>query len=88
MVSDYQALLDILKRFQNNLDREEAIAAKRIKNVQRRVLAPYKDLMEKDPQKWNLIMQQTNLPNNPFVEETPKQTSEDAELQQIANQYF
>lgn len=77
-----------LNQFEKNLNREEITAEKRIRGVQKRILAPYKDLMEKDPQKWNLIMQQTNLPNNPFVEETPKQTSEDAELQQIANQYF
>lgn len=59
-----------LKQFEKNLQREEATAEKRIKQVQRRALSSYADLQKKDPEKWNLMMSQHGLPQNPFEEET------------------
>jgi hypothetical protein len=81
---------DFMKRFQYNLDREEAMAADRIRSVQKKVLAPYKDLKQIDPDKWKLIMRVNGILEDPFEEETnaaPVQ-KEDKDIRDLANRKF
>lgn len=61
-----------VKNMKETLDREGIIAEDRIKKTQRKLLSPYSDLKEKDPEKWELMMREHGLPSNPFEEEKAK----------------
>lgn len=62
-----------LKQMLKTVGREKELAAEQIQKVQRKLLAPYKDLKEKDNDKWITIMKQHDLPENPFDESTDQQ---------------
>lgn len=81
---------DFMRRFQYNLDREEAMAADRIRSVQKKVLAPYKDLKQIDPDKWKLVMRVNGILEDPFEEETESATvqNEDKDIRDLANRKF
>jgi len=57
-----------------NLENEEATAINQIKKIQQRILAPYSDLKEKDPAKWQLTMALNGFGVDPFEDIGPAKT--------------
>lgn len=55
-----------MNQFYTNLDREEKRAVEQIKISQKALLSSFKDLKQKDPDKWKLIMKTHDLPEDPF----------------------
>ena len=62
-----------MKQFQKAFNREEQTAQDRIIQTQKKLLAPYADLKEKYPDRWDLILTQHNLPSDVLT--TKNQTS-------------
>lgn len=61
-----------LGSFMKNMDetftREGNVARERVQKTQKKLLGSFKDLKDKDPEKWQTIMTQHGLPNDPFAE--------------------
>lgn len=78
-----------INRFSKTLDREEDQAKNRIIQTQGKLLSSYSDLKEKDPDKWNLIMQKHNLPSNILDKKGGEkiQTKQDQKVVEFSKKY-
>jgi hypothetical protein len=79
-----------IERFSKTLDREEKQAINRI--MQTQLLSSYSDLEQKDPGKWDLIMQQHNLPSDILTKknvtkEEKDTVKQDPKVVQYSKQY-
>lgn len=57
-----------LKNMDETFSREKKVAEERVKRSQKKLLGNFKDLREKDQDKWNTIMTEHGLPSDPFAE--------------------
>jgi len=65
---------DFVKKYQKTLQREREVADKQIIETQKKILAPYKDII--DHPNMQEILQQNGLPSNPFDTKAAKEELE------------
>jgi hypothetical protein len=56
------------------VQREKELAAEQIKRTQGKLLGSYSNLQEKDPERWELILRQHELPTDVFSKEPVKKS--------------
>ncbi len=77
-----------LKQMLETVRREKDLAHKQIKKTQGKLLAPYHDLKDKDPETWALLFRENELDPDLFTKEAVDNSDEDPAISKKAHSKF